>query len=206
MTFCTIVILANIVSAKMVPLPLGISFAIPAGLFFYPLTFLLSDLVTETFGKQKAQEMVYITLAMNALTFAILFIAIKLPFSGPGEQKAFELILGLSGLRIFSSLVAYFCSQLLDIKLYAFLKNKIGLRLLWLRANLSTLASQLADTVIIDLIFLYLGLKMKFSQVIFVMLFSFLYKMIFGVLTTPLLYGLVFAIRGRRIEGEQNGF
>ena len=63
--FCVIVVLSNIIFAKMVALPY-LNFSIPAGLVIYPLTFLLSDLVTEIFGVKKTKLMVYIAL-MDAL-------------------------------------------------------------------------------------------------------------------------------------------
>ena len=63
--FCTLVILANILSAKMVAFP-WLKLSIPAGLFFYPLTFLCSDLVTEIFGIKKAKAMVYIAFLVSA--------------------------------------------------------------------------------------------------------------------------------------------
>ena len=117
-SFCVIVVLSNILSAKMVILPF-LAISIPAGLVTYPLTFLLSDLVTEIYGAKMAKMMVYIALGMNLLSFGIIQLGILLPTAGIEEQTAFDGVLGLSGLRIFSSLISYLTSQLVDIKLYA---------------------------------------------------------------------------------------
>lgn len=195
--FCIIVIISNIISAKMVPLPYFEKFCIPAGLITYPLTFMLSDLVTEIFGAKSAKRMVYITLGMNILTFGILQIALSLPGQSVEEHANFQAVLGLSGLRIFSSLTAYSVAQLIDIQIYAMIKRWTGLRFLWMRANGSTWLSQFVDTVLIDIIFLYWGMNMQLIEVAPIMIFSILYKIFFSLATTPLFYLLVFMIRGK---------
>ncbi|HSW72275.1 MAG TPA: queuosine precursor transporter [Chlamydiales bacterium] len=191
-SFCVIVIISNILSAKMVNLP-WMDLAIPAGLITYPLTFMLSDLVTEIFGAKKARMMVYITLGMNLLSFGMIQVALWLP----GENKAFEMVLGLSGIRIFSSLISYVISQVIDVQLYAAIKRWTGPKWLWLRNNGSTCASQLVDTVLIDIIFLWWGLGMSWGAVLPIMLFSYLYKAFFSFACTPLFYMLVYMIRNQ---------
>ena len=158
----------------MVILPF-LAISIPAGLVTYPLTFLLSDLVTEIYGAKMAKMMVYIALGMNLLSFGIIQLGILLPTAGIEEQKAFDGVLGLSGLRIFSSLISYLTSQLVDIKLYAAIKRWTGSKFLWLRNNASTCISQLVDTVMIDLIFLWWGLGMNMVEILPIMIFSYLY-------------------------------
>jgi uncharacterized integral membrane protein (TIGR00697 family) len=195
--FCVIVIISNIISAKMIPLPYFEDFCIPAGAITYPFTFLLSDLVTEFFGANKAKRMVYITLGMNILAFGILQVALSIPAHSSEQNSAFQAVLGLSGLRIFSSLTAYSIAQLVDIQIYAMIKRWTGLRFLWVRANGSTWVSQLVDTVLIDLIFLYWGMGMELAQVMTIMLFSFAYKACISMAGTPLFYLCVFVIRGK---------
>ncbi len=195
--FCVVVIISNIISAKMIRLPYFNDFCIPAGLMTYPLTFLLSDLVIEIFGTKKAKKMVYITLGMNVLTFGMLQLAISVPAQSLGENSAFHAVLGLSGLRIFSSLTAYSVSQIAAIQIYAIIKRWTGLKFLWVRANGSTWISQLIDTVLIDILFLYWGMGMEFIQVLPIILFSFAYKAFFSIAITPVFYFLIFIIRGK---------
>lgn len=194
-SFCVIVVVSNILSAKMVTLPF-FALSIPAGLLTYPLTFLLSDLVTEVFGARRATLMVYIALAVSLLSFGMIQVGLMLPANEGEEQRAFQAVLGLSGLRIFSSLISYVTSQLVDIQLYAAIKRWTGPRFLWLRNNASTCISQVVDTVMIDLIFLWWGLGMTMAEVAPIMLFSYLYKAFFSLACTPLFYLLVFLIRG----------
>lgn len=193
--FCVIVVMSNIISAKMVQMPFVHDFAIPAGLITYPLTFLISDLVTEFFGAAKAKLMVYIALGMSLLSFGIIQLALWLPEVQGSSQPAFQEVLGLSGLRIFSSLAAYLVAQIVDIQLYAKIKSWTGTRFLWVRNNGSTCISQVVDTVIIDIIYLYWGLGMSWSAVAPIMFISFAYKGAFSVINTPILYLCVYAVK-----------
>lgn len=196
--FCVIVVVSNIISAKMVKLPLFHDLSIPAGLITYPLAFLLSNLVTEIYGKARAQAMVYIALGMNVLAFSLIQCALLLPSGAGSNQSAFESVMGLGGLRIFSSLTAFLLAQLVDIQLYALIKRWTADRFLWLRNNGSTLMSQMVDTVVIDMIFLYWGMGMGLDQVFPIMVFSYTYKALFTVANTPLLYLLIFLNRFKK--------
>lgn len=193
--FCVIVVLSNIISAKLIQLPFFQNFCIPAGLITYPLTFLLSDLVTEIYGTRKAKLMVYTAFGMSLLSFGIIQIALLLPSPAIENRQDFHNILGLSGLRIFSSLTAYLIAQIVDIQLYAWIKIWTKDRFLWLRNNGSTLISQMVDTLVIDIIYLYWGLKMNMDQVFPIMIFSYAYKSAFSAASTPLLYFSLFLIR-----------
>ena len=190
--FCVIAVISNIISAKMIQVPFMDDFSIPAGLIMYPLTFLLSDFVTEIFDAKKAKLMVYIALGMNLLGFAIIQATLLMPATSEAEQLAFKAIMGLSGLRIFSSLISYLVSQIADIQIYAYIKKITGPRFLWLRNNVSTCISQIIDTIMIDIIYLYWGLGMEMKSVLPIMLFSFAYKTFFSIANTPLFYLLVY--------------
>jgi uncharacterized integral membrane protein (TIGR00697 family) len=193
--FCVIVVMSNIISAKMIQVPFMHNFVIPAGLITYPLTFLLSDLVTEFYGASKAKLMVYVALGMSLLSFGIIQLALTLPEPIPGSQTAFQEVLGLSGLRIFSSLAAYLVAQIVDIQIYAKIKSWTGERYLWLRNNASVWISQGVDTIMIDIIYLYWGLGMSWAEVAPIMAFSMIYKSAFSVINTPVLYLCVYLVK-----------
>jgi len=201
-SFCVLVIFSNILSAKMVPLPFT-TLNIPAGLVTYPLTFLLSDLVAEVFDAKRAKLMVYVTLAMNLLSLGLIQISLMLPTNDTEIQNAFQLVLGLSGLRIFSSLISYLVSQVVDIQLYVAIKRLTGPKWLWLRNNASTFIAQIVDTIMIDLIFLWWGLGMPMTEVVPIMIFSYAYKTLFGAACTPLFYLLVYLVRGQEKQKMQ---
>ena len=202
-SFSVIVVLSNILSVKLVKLPWLLP-SVPAGLITYPLTFLLSDLVTEIFGARRAKAMVYIALSMSLLSFALIQWGLILPSEQREMQSAFHTVLGLTGVRVFSSLIAYVTAQMVDIHLYAAIKRRTGMKWLWLRNNASTCVSQLVDTVMIDLLFLWWGLSMPMTEVFPILIFSYVYKTFFSAACTPLFYALVFLIRGKK-EWKQRG-
>lgn len=195
--FCVIVVMSNILSAKMVELPF-FNFSIPAGLIVYPLTFLLSGLVTEIYGAKRAKLMVYIALMMSIVSFFLIHIVLFMPTLDLTQQIAFEAVLGLSSLRIFSSLIAYISAQIVDIQAYTFIKRKTSLRFLWLRSSGSNWISQIVDTFVIDILFLYWGLGMKMGEVYPIMLFSYAYKAFFSFACTPLFCFSVSWIRTKK--------
>ena len=99
--------------------------------------------------------------------------------------------MGLNGIIVFSSLIAYLVGQVIDIQIYAWIKNCTGEKHLWLRNNGSTLTSQLIDTCIVNFIHLYVGLGLSFDLVFKAMLFSYMYKAFFSMANTPLFYACV---------------
>ncbi len=193
--FCVIAIVSNIISSKLVPVPFCHDFNVGAGLITYPLTFLISDLVTEIYGAQKARSMVYLAFATSLLSFLIIQATLLLPTANAEGNRPFQIVLGLNGVILFASLLAHIVSQTLDIQLYTWIKQRTGQRLLWLRNNGSTLVAQLADTFIVNTLFFYWGMNMPWAQVVSIMIFSYLYKSSFNFITTPLFYLGVFLMK-----------
>ena len=175
----------------MVNLPYFQSLAIPAGLITYPLTFFISDFVTEVYGSRKAKEMVYHAFGMSILAYLIIKTALVLPSLDSENQLYFEASLGLNSMIIKASLTAYIFSQTNDIQLYALIKKWTGENYLWLRNNVSTLIAQLIDTIIVNVIYLKLGIGMELTQVFAIILFSYMYKCILSIAFTPLFYLLL---------------
>ncbi|MCH9628051.1 MAG: queuosine precursor transporter [Chlamydiales bacterium] len=182
-TFAGVVLISNLLSAKMVSLPFGLD--IPAGLWVYPFAFVLNNLMTELHGARQAVRMIYLTLALNGLIFVVIQGMLLLSVA-----TALYEALKLSGLRIAASLIAYVCSQLVAIAVFTQIRRWTGLSHFWLRLNGSMWIAQLVDTFLIDLIFLYWGLAWDWGLVAPVMLFSFLYKGCFSLILTPLFYRL----------------
>ncbi|OJU80571.1 MAG: hypothetical protein BGO10_10700 [Chlamydia sp. 32-24] len=195
--FSTVVIISNILSAKMTHLPI-VDFSIPAGSLTYPLTFFITGLVTEIYGAKQAKLMVYNTFAMSIFTMILIYFVIKLPHI-EGSQSAFEEVMGLSHIRIFSSLSAYLISQTVDIRTYAYIKKLTGDKFLWLRNNGSIFLSQFIDTMVVDLIYLYWGLSYPLSLVFLIALTTFFYKITLSFLTTPLFYFFHFITTNKKI-------
>ncbi len=196
--FSVIVIMGNIISAKMFKLPFFQDFSIPAGLVAYPLTFFLSNVVTEWYGSSSARKMVYQAFAMSVLAFLLIEMALFLPSPSPENAAEVAHVLGVNRTVVLGSLTAYLCSQMLEIRVYGWMKRATGERHLWLRSNGSTLIVQLCDTVIANFIFLKLGLGMNLSQMMPIMAFSYFYKGFFSVMCTPLFYCIAWYFKKER--------
>lgn len=194
--FSVIVVISNVISAKLFLLPLFDNFAIPAGLITYPLTFFLSDLMTELYGKDQAKLMIRTALLLSVLCLGIIEIALILPASHQEIQASFESVLGVNGWIVFGSLTAFIIAQSLDVYLYALIKRWTGEPHLWLRNNGSTLLSQIVDTAAVNWIYLYFGLGMGHEAIAQIALFSYAYKALFSVALTPVFY--LFVSLGKR--------
>lgn len=194
--FAVVVIVSNILSAKMLDVPF-VGSMIPAGGITYPFSFLISNLMTELFGVKKARYMVYICFAASFLSFLMIGAVLLLPGRQTVENQAFHITLGLSALRFFSSMLAYVVSQIADIQVYAFIKKLTGGRRLWMCSNGSTIFSQLIDTLILDILFLYFGLGMRIQEVIGVMAISIGYKTVCSIAMTPLFYLSLLLLKAR---------
>jgi queuosine precursor transporter len=186
--FVGLLILSNVLAVKL--FSIGDWIVLPAAVIIYVFTYPILDVITEAYGKEAARRTVLTGFLAQILAIIFIWIAIKLPAASFYEnQQSFELIF-TAGFRVtIASLVAYLVSQNLDVTIFDKLKKRHGEKKLWIRNNLSTMASQLVDTAIFISIAFYgtmpLGvlIGMIFSQYIF--------KFIVAILDTPVVYALV---------------
>ncbi len=124
------------------------------GMFSFPITFLLTDLVNEYYGRSGARRLTYIGLAMSGLAFTLIFLARKAPVSdiSPIPQPAFDAVFGMSNRLYVASLTAYLAGQMSDIWLFGVFKRLTGNRMIWLRATGSTVFSQMIDSFLVTAI------------------------------------------------------
>jgi queuosine precursor transporter len=165
-------------------------FHLSVGMLAFPLTFVLTDVVNEFYGPTGARLVTFLGLGAALFAFAIINIALALPTSpeSPLSEQAFATVFKLSGRLYLASLTAYVLGQLLDITIFAFLRRMTRHRLLWLRATGSTVASQLLDTFVVNLILL-VGLKPP-SFIFAVVRDSYLLKIVIALGLTPLIYAI----------------
>ena len=117
----------------------------------YPITFLITDLISEIYGKKKANEVVVAGIFASFFSVGILLIANWVPAldNSPIDDTTFNQVFALSPVAVFASMIAYLLAQLVDIQIYHFWKDLTQGRMLWLRNNFSTFSSQLIDTVLV---------------------------------------------------------
>ncbi len=214
--FSVLVIISNLITFKLVSIPFFTDLVLPCGLITYPLTFLISDLVTEIYGVYKAKFMVYLAFIMSIAAHFIIQLAVILPphpewtatynpfgyADSAAYQVAFASVFKLNGIALFSSMASYVVAQILDIRLFAFLKELTKSRYLWLRNGGSTLIAQVIDTLVVNTLFLYCGLKLNLDTVVAISLICYLYKACFTVFNIPIFYLAVY-LSNRFIHGKQ---
>ena len=150
--FVACLLLGDIIGGKTLATPLG---AISVGIIPFPVTFLLTDVVNDFYGRKGAQFLTWLGFWMALLAYAILQVSTWL-HPDPSTyftQTEFAKVFGGSAQLFVASIVAYMIGQILDIHVFQFWKGLTQSRHLWLRATGSTVLSQVIDTVTINVIF-----------------------------------------------------
>lgn len=199
--FLTSLTLGNIVGiTKFVDLGW---FVIPAGLLAYPFTFLATDLISELYGRRRAQALVWVGFSMNLFMLVLMWLGHMLPDASgvSGAATTFEQVYVFMKPNVAASMVAYLVAQTIDVQLFHFWRQLTGGRHLWLRNNGSTILSQIVDTVLILSILYVAGNLGKdvdsIAKLIPLALSSYAFKLVFALLDTPLFYAGVYTLRDR---------
>ena len=190
--FITALVLGNIIGVtKFVDLGL---FVIPVGLLAYPFTFLATDLISELYGRKRAQFTVWVGFIMNFFMLGLVWLGHALPDASgvSGAASTFDTVYSFMRPAVIASMIAYLVAQSVDVQLFHFWRRLTKGKHLWLRNNGSTIFSQMIDTVLI-LTILYLsgGLGAEINSVgalITLMLSSYWFKLFFALFDTPLFY------------------
>jgi uncharacterized integral membrane protein (TIGR00697 family) len=157
--FSTCLVTGDIIGSKLIDVP-GLGTMTTVGMVPFPVTFLLTDLLNEFYGKRAARLVTWIGFWMAGLAFLFIFIGGAIPiaeatkdpgWTGVTEQTFANVFLG-SQRMIVASMVAYLTAQFVDIGVFHVLKRLTQNRFLWLRATGSTAVSQLVDTVAISFV------------------------------------------------------
>ncbi|QVE49243.1 queuosine precursor transporter [Chlamydia crocodili] len=186
LTFSLILILSNLVAtSRLIVTPY---FTIPGGLLFYPLTFVISNIVNEIFGPEKTRYMVFSAFTGNILCLIFLQIVSLLPASSLEIANAWHILFDISPIAFIASFTAFSISQQLDITSFHFFKRNCPKLSPWIRNNASSMLSQMVDTLIVDLGVVYIGMHLSFTKTLQIMTCSYLYKVFFSLATTPIFY------------------
>ena len=171
-------------------------FEISVGILPYPITFLITDILSEIYGKKKANQVVIAGIFASFFSMLIILVADLSPTinNSPVNSKTFHQVFGLSPLAVLASMVAYLFAQFIDIRIFHFWKQLTKGKHLWLRNNFSTFASQFIDTFTV--LFLICSFKiLPWNMFSSLLMSGFLFKVIIAALDTPILYGVIFIFR-----------
>ncbi len=196
--------------------------ALAVGVLPYPLTFLATDLISELYGRSRANFVVWLGLGLNFFILAVLWLGNAIPAVPIGSQppwqvlelaqsitlpngdrleqsvELFHLIYACTSGAIFASMIAYITAQFCDVWLFHFWRRLTRGKHLWLRNNFSTLISQGVDSVmVISITFgaVYLAGQMSLDQLLVLVGSSYLFKMTVALADTLPFYGLVHWMR-----------
>ena len=202
--FVTFVVLTNTVGVKLFTIT-GVT--LPVSIIWYPLTFLITDIVSEIYGARRARYLVIMGFGMSLILLAFSLIGIALPAASFYALDAdYERIFGPIWRLLFASMAAYLLAQMVDVQLFHFWKRLTRGRHLWLRNNGSTMISQLVDSLVVNTIFLYNNPSVftgTIGDLLRIILGVYIVKVLLAAADTPLCYlGVSVA---RRITGVDPG-
>lgn len=173
-------------------------FEISVGILPYPITFLITDLISEIYGKKKANQVVVAGIFASFFSLIIIYISNAVPATSwsPVGDKMFSTVFGNTAIAVFASMMAYLLAQFIDIQIYHFWKRLTKGKHLWLRNNFSTFLSQLVDTFTILILLCSFNI-IDWSRFNGLLVAGFLFKVMIAVFDTPFLYLGVFLFRKR---------
>lgn len=181
-TMAALVVIANVLANKMVTFW---DFTVPAAVLVYATSFLLTDVLSEKWGKKEARKAVWAGFYANIVLAVSVLIAVnwQSPEFAKEAGAMFNTVLGMTPRIVVASMIAYLISQHHDVMAFHFWKKKTKGRYLWLRNNASTVVSQLIDSVLFITIAFYGVLP-----VVPLIIGQWVVKVIIAALDTPFCY------------------
>ena len=185
--------------------------ALAVGVLPYPLTFLCTDLISELYGRRRANFVVWVGFWLNFFILGCLWVGNAIPAASAqppwqvlelaeslalpdgssvsGSVELFELIYACTSGAVFASMLAYITAQFCDVQMFHFFKRLTGGRYLWVRNNFSTLTSQMVDSImVITVTFgaVFLAGEMTLAALGILVASNYVFKMTVAILdTTP---------------------
>ena len=172
------------------------TFEISVGILPYPVTFLITDIISEVYGKKKANLVVTTGIFASFFSLLIVYASDAVPATtwSPINNAIFDKVFGATAIAVFASMVAYLLAQYIDIQIFHFWKRLTKGKHLWLRNNFSTFLSQFVDTFSVLFLLCSFG-KIDWELFGGLLLSGFLFKVLIAVLDTPFLYAAVYGLR-----------
>ncbi|MBA7503889.1 queuosine precursor transporter [subsurface metagenome] len=192
-------VIAGVLASKIVNIA---GLIVPGGVFAYSITFPITDIICEVWGKKKGKYVVFSGFITLLVVLALIRLTLIFPKASfwTGEE-AFTKILGGTSRIIIASFIAYLVSQYHDVWAFHFWRKVTKGKHLWLRNNASTFVSQFIDTVVFITIAFY-GVMPVFTLI----KGQYIIKLLIALLDTPIVYFGVWLIRrGKRDEDRHSG-
>lgn len=186
--FITNAVVAELIGGKLIDVG---STVMSIGILPWPVVFLTTDLINEYFGEKGVKRLSLITACLIAYCFVILYLALQIPatkaVNGVTDEQFFA-VFGQSMWIIVGSITAFLVSQLIDVSIFHFVKNRTGNKMLWLRSTGSTVISQLFDSFIVLGIAFWMTGKISTEIYIASALAGYFVKLAIAIGLTPVIY------------------
>ncbi len=200
--FVVSLVISNVVTGKLIytgiSLFKGTVVTLPGAGVCYAITFLVTDVIGELWGKKQADKTVVMGLIGQVFATILIIMTQFLPAADKEMQAAYEKILGQNWIFVIASLSGYLCSQLWDVWIFHKIRDRMIAKkgsnhYRWIWNNASTMTSQIIDTVVFVSIAFGLGFGWFFKKEMHVVLLSmligqYIFKFILACLDTPFFY------------------
>lgn len=186
--FITNALVAELIGGKLIYIG---DVVMSLGILPWPIVFITTDLINEYFGEKGVKKLSFITAGLIAYTFLLLLIGLQIPaVKGDGliTDEQFSAVFGQSMWIIVGSITAFLVSQLIDVTIFHFVKNRTGKKMIWLRSTGSTVISQFFDSFIVLGIAFWLPGKIDTKMFIASALTGYTVKLLIAVGLTPFIY------------------
>lgn len=186
---------------------LGVNlFEVSVGLLPYPITFLITDILSEIYGRKRANQVVVAGIFASFFSLLIVYVSQKVPATEWSlvDDKMFDYVFGGTSIAVFASMLAYLLAQFIDIHIYHFWKKTTEGRYLWMRNNFSTFASQIIDTLTVLLLLCSFEI-IEWDKFLGLLISGAIFKILMAIADTPILYAVVYVLRKkfRLKKGEE---
>lgn len=188
------VCIAGVLANKQVALgPLGVE----AGIFAFLLLVVMSSAIAELFGRETANRLVLIGFAPLILSILLAMLVLALPAAEdmpPDRLAAFDTVMRGTPRIWIAGIIAYGVSQFLNVTIFSALRGKGEGRMIWLRAGIAAILSQIVDT----LLFITISFYGEFP-ITDLLIGQMVAKVVLSIVLVPPLVSLAVAL-GRRLD------
>ncbi len=188
-------IASNTIGIKTMPFLFGTHMSV--SVFYFPVVFLMTDIIGEVYGKAMAKKFVFAGF-VAVLAFTVFnIISILMPWSDKSmwAHDAYNTLYSVSIRISIASLLAFIIGEYQDVVLFFLLRKKEGAKHFWLRSNISNIWSQFLDTVVFMLV-AFVGVY-DFKALVLMIIPWWLFKVGMGFAYTPLSYLGLYLLRGK---------
>ena len=196
--FSVIIVSGNLIDKKFISFNLFsfYTFEVSAGVLLYPLTFVITDIIAEFFGREKSSFCVKIAIYVNIFIALVVTIIENLHATSWStiDNEQFTYVFGHYKAAVVGSIIAMYISQFVDMRLYLLIKKLTNGRMIWLRNVVSASISLLIDTTIIIIILTFFGAFPK-DAMFTLIINSYMYKLFFTICNAPIFYIYYYIIK-----------